>query len=201
MPNANVQKHYNFAFVQTHILHKYTVYVTIQEGISGTKIEIHVVFCQSPSPHPPQMKDVWSFIPHLCIHSPHLCSSFVIYIHNVQFQILSWGMILPQKLTSNTFYSFPHGCGITSMKLALDPLPPLQPISFCIPHATFGMVPKQMYVHICFPHKIQHMIISVLSVNVTDHKFDVIPKIKCHSLCANKEIQTNKHPHTHTHLF
>ncbi len=46
------------------------------------------------------------------MHPPPLRAPFIIYIHNVQFQLLSWEMILPHKLTSNTFYSFPHGCGM-----------------------------------------------------------------------------------------
>ncbi len=65
----------------------------------------------------------------------HVHAPFVIYIHNVQFRILSRGMILPQKVTSNTFYSFPHGCGITlqkGMKCALHPLPICN--LFVVPH-------------------------------------------------------------------
>ncbi len=94
------------------------------------------------------------------MHRPHLRASFVIYIHNVQFQ-LSWEMILPQKLTSIIFYLFPHGCGITlytNMKWVLGPLLyslvigklasspmegtllPFQPISYCILR-TFWTVP------------------------------------------------------------
>ncbi len=34
----------------------------------------------------------------------------MIYVYNAKFQILSWGIILPQKLTSKTFYWFPKSC-------------------------------------------------------------------------------------------
>ncbi len=71
---------------------------------SNKKKQIH-----SPQKYEKRLKSYPTYL-----HAPlHLRASFVIYIHNVQFQILSWGMIIPQILTSNTFYSLSHGCGIT----------------------------------------------------------------------------------------
>ncbi len=61
-----------------------------------------------------EKKKVKSFFPtHLHAYPSHLHASIMIYIHNVQFQIFSLEMILPQKLTLNTFYSYAHGYGIT----------------------------------------------------------------------------------------
>ncbi len=93
-------------------------------------------------PLPP--KNERSFIPHICMHPPHLHASLMTNIHNVQFQILSWVMIFPLKFTSNSFSSFPHCCGITkSMKWALEPPSTCNvPIWVCLPWATFRRVPK-----------------------------------------------------------
>ncbi len=79
------------------------------------------------------------------MHPPHLHSSFVIHNHNVQFRILSWGMILPQK-----YIYFKHilfiatwvwDNNIEKYEMSSWPPPPFQLIFFYIPYATFWMVP------------------------------------------------------------
>ncbi len=89
--------------------HLHALLGIVHKVTCGLKKEIHS-FMSDPLP---QMKEVESLTPQICMHPPDLCALFIMYIHNVHFQILSWAIILPQKLTSNTFYLFPHGCGIT----------------------------------------------------------------------------------------
>ncbi len=94
-----------------------------------------ILFYIKTPPPPPPMKEVWSLIPHIRMHPSHLYVSFLIYIHNGQFQILSWGMILPQKLISHTWV----WDNVTEMyEMGSQILSLLQPISFSIPHATCG---------------------------------------------------------------
>ncbi len=86
-----------------------------------------------------RMKEVWSLIPHIQMYPPHLHALFVIYIHNVQFQILSWGMFISTWVWDNLIQKYemcsghPHPCPLT-----------LQSISFCIPCPTFWMVPNPL---------------------------------------------------------
>ncbi len=99
-------------------------------------------FISKPTP-PTKKLEVFPTQPH---------ASLVIFIHNVQFQILSWGMILPQKFTSNTFYWFPHRCGIILYRKLWNGclIPPAFATDFFLhPTNIFWMVPKLAYISAC----------------------------------------------------
>ncbi len=117
----------------------------------GIKREIHIVLYQTPSPPPKKNGRSMKSYPTHSHASPHLRASFVICIHNVQhLNIISWGMILPQKWFQTYCIHFHMNVSYHYGKewnwfLPTYPLPlPLQPISFCVTHAWFIKKKKEL---------------------------------------------------------